>query len=675
MHIPDGYLSPQTCGVLGAAMVPMWVTAGRRVRKIVKNRYVPLVAVGAAFSFLVMMFNVPIPDGTTAHAIGATLVAVVLGPWAAVIAVSIALLIQALFFGDGGVLAFAANAFNMALVAPFVGYGLYRLLARRAPLTAPWRAVAAGIAAYVGINAAALCAAIEFGIQPDLFHRADGTPLYSPFHLSQSIPAMMFAHLTVAGLVEGVVTAGVVAYLARANLPLLAVNHRAVPATEADKAPPRRLGWRWALTGLGAMVLLTPLGLLAPGGAFGEDAPGDLNLGKYGLGAVPAGLERYSRFWSHTLLGGYGFNSGDHAVIGYLVSAVTGIVVIGVVFLGALGIVRLPRLPRWRRRRASVRARASAPAPHTPARRSQPATPQWLLQGEVAMCPCGCIGKRRKGGFVEKTINGGASVLRQAMFGDEVARRGGFLQRVDARVKVVSLVALLVVAALAHQIPVLAGMYAVTLVLAVASGLELGFFIKRVWLFIPIFTGIVVLPATFSFITHGHVVLTLWHWHGQPVGLTAQGLTSAGLIISRVATSISLVVLLTLTTPWVKLLAALRALLVPRMFILVIGMAYRYIFLLLSAVTEMFEARKSRAVGGDRDARQGQRFVAATAGALFGKSHALSEEVHQAMVARGYRGDARTLDGWRPGAIDGLWAVACVALAVAALGGDRLLGG
>jgi cobalt/nickel transport system permease protein len=302
-------------------------------------------------------------------------------------------------------------------------------------------------------------------------------------------------------------------------------------------------------------------------------------------------------------------------------------------------------------------------------------TPEWLLRGEVALCPCGCIGKRRKGSFVEKTINGSAGVLRQAMFGDDVAQRRGFLQRLDPRVKVVSLIALLVVAALVRHIPVLAGMYAVTLVLAVASGLELGFFIKRVWLFIPIFTGIVVLPATFSFITHGHVVLTLWHWHGQPVGITGQGLTGAGLIISRVATSISLVMLLTLTTPWVKLLAALRALLVPRMFILVIGMAYRYIFLLLNSVTDMFEARKSRAVGGDRDTRQGQRFVAATAGALFGKSHALSEEVHQAMVARGYRGDAATLDGWRPGAIDAVWAVACVALAVVALGGDRLLGG
>jgi cobalt/nickel transport system permease protein len=327
-------------------MVPVWVTAGRRIRKVVKSRYVPLVAVGAAFSFLVMMLNVPIPGGTTAHAIGATLIAVLLGPWAAVVAVSIALLIQALFFGDGGVLAFGANAFNMAFVAPFLGYGLYRLLTRRTALTAPWRPIAAGVGAYAGINAAALCTAVELGIQRDLFHRADGSPLYAPYHLSQSIAGMMLSHLTIAGLVEAAVTAGVVGYLLRANLPLLRLNHATVPATEADKAPPRRLGWRWALIGLGALVVLTPLGLLAPGGAFGEDAPADLALGKYGLEAVPTGLEKYNSFWSHTLLGGYGFSSGDHPVLGYLLSALIGIAVIGVVILAAFWVAsRLRRGP------------------------------------------------------------------------------------------------------------------------------------------------------------------------------------------------------------------------------------------------------------------------------------------------------------------------------------------
>ena len=84
------------------------------------------------------------------------------------------------------------------------------------------------------------------------------------------------------------------------------------------------------------MVLLTPLGLLAPGGAFGEDAPSDLDLGELGLSAVPAGLAKYNEFWSNSVLGGYGFSNGDHASLAYILSAVVGIMVVGLVIF-ALG--------------------------------------------------------------------------------------------------------------------------------------------------------------------------------------------------------------------------------------------------------------------------------------------------------------------------------------------------
>jgi cobalt/nickel transport system permease protein len=342
VHIPDGYLSPESCGALGAAMVPVWATAGRRVRRVVKSRYVPLVAIGAAYSFLVMMFNLPIPDGTTAHAIGGVLIAVVLGPWAAVIAVSIALLIQALFFGDGGVLAYGANAFNMAFVMPIAGYGVYRALTRNVSLTSPRRPFAAGLGAYVGLNAAALCAAIEFGLQPALFHSANGTPLYAPFHLSQTIPAMALAHLTVAGLVELALTAGAIRYLQRANLPLLRLNH-ADPDIDAEPRPPARIGRRWVFVGLGSLLALAPLGLLAPGNAFGENAPGDLDLAKYHLNAVPNGLRHYAGFWHNALFDGYGFGNDQHPTIGYLVSAFAGIAAIAAVMLAGIGIARLVR--------------------------------------------------------------------------------------------------------------------------------------------------------------------------------------------------------------------------------------------------------------------------------------------------------------------------------------------
>ena len=301
--------------------------------------------------------------------------------------------------------------------------------------------------------------------------------------------------------------------------------------------------------------------------------------------------------------------------------------------------------------------------------------PDWLTRGEVGMCPCGCIGKRKKGSFVEKTLTGGAVVVRQAMFGDEIASGAGLLQRIDARVKLVTMLGLLVSAALVRNTTVLAGLYALTLAVAAASHIRLSFFIKRVWLFIPIFTGIVVLPATLNIITNGQIVLPLgsW-WFGQPIGITSQGLQAAALIVSRVAVSISIVVLLTLTTPWAKLMAGLRALYVPRMFIQVMGMAYRYIFYLLGSVDDMYTARKSRLVGADKDLKAGRSFVSASAGALFGKAHALSDEVHQAMVSRGYTGDVRSIDRVRVGAVEVAWIGACLIAVVATIGIDRAIG-
>ena len=317
---------------------------------------------------------------------------------------------------------------------------------------------------------------------------------------------------------------------------------------------------------------------------------------------------------------------------------------------------------------------AAAPGPIDTAV-SDRSAPRWLFQGELALCPCGCIGVRKKGSFLEKTLSGTSNVMRQAMFSEDVADQRGFLQRIDPRVKILGLLGLLIVTAFLRTVPALIAMYGVTLVLAAASALPLGFFVKRVWLFIPIFTGIIVIPAMFSFVTPGTVILPLWHWQGHVVGITSQGLRGAVLIVTRVATSISLVVLLTLTTPWVKLLAALRALFVPKIFILVIGMCYRYIFLLLNSITDMFTARKARSVGNDQgDYRKGARFVSASAGALFGKSHALSEEVHDAMVSRGYRGDARTLSTFHVRALDLAFAAGCAVLGIIALGGDHLLG-
>jgi cobalt/nickel transport system permease protein len=349
VHIPDGYLSPATCAVGYLVAVPVLAASSRKVRNRVKTRQVPTLAMLSAMCFLIMMFNIPIPDGTTAHAIGGALVAVLLGPWAGVIAVSVALAFQALLFGDGGVLVYGVNVVNMAILLPFVSYGVYRLVAGGAALTSRRRVVAAAAGGYLGLNAAALACGIELGIQPDLFSNAQGAPLYSPYHLSQTIPAMLLAHLTVAGVVEGVLTAGVLGYLQRANIALLLVNHPNVArehgagARRAGRLKPAQV----ALAAVAVLLALTPLGLLAPGGAFGEDSPENLDLKKVHLSAVPSGLQKYNGFWHHAMFSGYDFSNDEHPVIGYLISAAVGVAVIAAaLFLLTFAVVRLSRLRR-----------------------------------------------------------------------------------------------------------------------------------------------------------------------------------------------------------------------------------------------------------------------------------------------------------------------------------------
>jgi len=221
MHIPDGYLGPQTYGAAYAAAVPFWIAASRILNKTLRRRQVPLLALGAAFSFVIMMFNVPIPGGTTGHAVGAVLIAVLLGPWAACIAVSIALIVQAVIFGDGGITCIGANCLNMAIIMPFVGYGVYRVIAGRSPAKSPRRWIGAATGGYLGLNVAALVTGLEFGIQPAIAHDAAGHALYAPYPLSVAIPAMALEHLLVFGLVEAVVTGLVVSYLQRTDAGLI----------------------------------------------------------------------------------------------------------------------------------------------------------------------------------------------------------------------------------------------------------------------------------------------------------------------------------------------------------------------------------------------------------------------------------------------------------------------
>jgi cobalt/nickel transport system permease protein len=321
MHIPDGYLSPITSAVMFAIMIPFWYFGLKKLQERINNRSAPLVALLAAFSFIIMMFNVPLPGGTTGHAVGGALIAIILGPEVAVIAVSIALIIQAFFFGDGGILAIGANCFNMAVVLPYVSYAIYQAIAGRQETESSRRPLAAFIGGYIGLTVAAFFTAVEFGIQPALFHAADGTPLYAPYPLSVSIPAMVIPHMLIASVVEGLVTALVILYLLRTNREVLSIS---INPAAAESGGFRRLRGLWVA--LAVLVFLTPIGLLAPGTAWGEW--GSDQLTQMGLSFIPQGFARLEGLWGSPLAD-YDLPALGNANLGYIISAVLGIIVIG----------------------------------------------------------------------------------------------------------------------------------------------------------------------------------------------------------------------------------------------------------------------------------------------------------------------------------------------------------
>ncbi|MGQ9677362.1 MAG: cobalt transporter CbiM [Chloroflexota bacterium] len=233
MHIPDGWISPSTAVVMYAAATPFWYVAARRVKRALTHRMVPLLSLFAALSFAVMMFNIPLPGATTGHVTGGAIVAVVLGPWASVLALSVVLVIQAVFFGDGGILAIGANCFNIAVALPLVAYAVYQILSLGSDITSGRRVWAAAIGAYVGLNAAALLTAVEIGVQPMLFTEA-GHPLYSPYDLSQAVPVMFLTHALIIGPLEAVITGLAVAYLQRSHLPVLKLNTPTLATTAKE---------------------------------------------------------------------------------------------------------------------------------------------------------------------------------------------------------------------------------------------------------------------------------------------------------------------------------------------------------------------------------------------------------------------------------------------------------
>lgn len=261
---------------------------------------------------------------------------------------------------------------------------------------------------------------------------------------------------------------------------------------------------------------------------------------------------------------------------------------------------------------------------------------------------------------LEGALNSITQALEQDLFAEEISHREGLFQSLDARVKVISVLALLISVSLSRSLAVIGAVYLIVLVLALMSAVPTDFLIKRVWLALPFFTGLIVLPALF--LTPGAPLIQVL----PGLAVTRSGVTTALFLLGRVGTSVSLTLLLVLTTPWSTVLSALTVLRVPEVFVLILGMTYRYIYLLLHTANDMFLSRKSRMVGR-LSTSENQRMLAAIGGTLLGKSINLSNEVYLAMQSRGFRGSLVTLKPFKMRPADWAWLTILATLSAAAI--------
>lgn len=255
--------------------------------------------------------------------------------------------------------------------------------------------------------------------------------------------------------------------------------------------------------------------------------------------------------------------------------------------------------------------------------------------------------------FIEKSIFAAVSFLKESVFSDEYALKDGFLQSIEARIKVITIVVLLLSVLFTRDIELLFLLYLFCLLLVLFSKISLGFFLKRTWVFIPLFSLFVALPALFANFTPGEPLFS-FKLFGANLIITKSGLDTAVFFVMRVATSVSFAVLLGLVTKHSVLLSVLRVFKVPQVFVVTAGMCYRYIYLFAETVENTYLGIKSR-VGAKLHNKCGQRMVAWNIASLWQRSASLNEEVYNAMLSRGYTGEPFVLEEFKATIKDWAW--------------------
>ena len=256
----------------------------------------------------------------------------------------------------------------------------------------------------------------------------------------------------------------------------------------------------------------------------------------------------------------------------------------------------------------------------------------------------------RSNNFIERSLIAALTFLKDSIFAEELSLQNGFLQSLDPRVKIISFLLIVLQALLTASTSVLFFLYAFCLLLVLISKIDLGFFLKRTWVFIPLFSLFIALPAIFG---PGQALFNWYIW-GTKLSITHQGLAAAVIFIMRVITCVSFVILLNLTTKHFALLKVLKIFKIPQIFIMILGMCYRYVYLFVGIIQNTYLAIKSR-VGIGVQYQRGQDIVAWNIASLWERSVGLNEEVYKAMLSRGYQGEVFAWNDFKISSRDGLW--------------------
>lgn len=271
--------------------------------------------------------------------------------------------------------------------------------------------------------------------------------------------------------------------------------------------------------------------------------------------------------------------------------------------------------------------------------------PAWMKEVNAEPCPSGTVSTARKS-FLRKTSDSIFGFFEGTLATEGYARRKGLLQSLDPRAKLIAALALVVAVTMVGNLPLLICLYLLLMILAYASKIDPGYYTKVVWAFVPIFSGVIVLPLIFNVFMAGDPLLHIFSSGGFTLYVTKQGLLFAVSFVARVITCAAAIVLLVLTTPQETLFKAFRSLGVPKIYVLTLDMAYRYIFLFMDIVRDIMTAKKSRTIRSDGMLAE-QRWMAGRIGYMLLRTLDMSDKVHKAMISRGFTGDVKVMDTLR----------------------------